>query len=192
MHGWMGLPSSPGRDLLIGRWNWGWPMMGRSCMWLSGWGGGTPLASVTQRDGPVFMMMPLRSSSIPTKMRDFIIISWSTPSAQDMMPTSSTVLAGMGWQAEVRIVPDGWEGLVTIPFISLGGPPEDGQEWGFQRRHRPGEAEFASWAPHPGDLPCTWLFRRISIRIDCINMHRGDGASPMTNPSKKSFLRFVP
>ena len=113
-------------------------------------GGGSPLASVTQRDGPVFYDDALEIFIHPHKDAGLYYHL-----AVNALGTryDAHILDGPGWdgnwQAEVRIVPDGWEGLVTIPFISLGGPPEDGQEWAFNVGIGRG-GRFASWAPIPG------------------------------------------
>jgi uncharacterized lipoprotein YddW (UPF0748 family) len=126
-------------------------------------GGGVPLATVTQRDGPVFYDDAVEIFIHPHKEAGLYYHL-----AVNALGTryDAHILDGPGWdgnwQAEVRSTADGWEGLVTIPFLSLGGPPEGKREWAFNVGIGR-EGRFASWAPIPGIFHAPGFFGTLAF-----------------------------
>jgi uncharacterized lipoprotein YddW (UPF0748 family) len=111
---------------------------------------GSPLATVAQRDGPVFYDDAVEIFIHPQKDAGLYYHL-----AVNALGTryDAHILDGPGWdgnwQAEARPLPEGWGGLVTIPFLSLGGLPDGENQWAFNVGiGRAGK--FASWAPMPG------------------------------------------
>ena len=154
-------------------------------------GGGVPLATVTQRDGPVFYDDAVEIFIHPHKEAGLYYHL-----AVNALGTryDAHILDGPGWdgnwQAEVRVY-RGWlggPGDHTLPF--LGRPPEGKREWAFNVGIGR-EGRFASWAPIPGfSMHLAFLAPWHSNRLH--KYAPGRLGRLVRNLSKKKFFAVVP